>query len=340
MAAVTLAQAAQLETQPLRKGVLLGLAREGLAADIINFRDLGGRLSESGVRYDEVITPDWIAIGGSISSKAANAKPLSFSVYQMALHIDVPKQIDEASADAVARQFAQQVDLATKGAAYVMNDTLANGDQSSDINQPNGLRRLVQDLDSSQRIGATEIDLTASYTDALAESLWARLDQAIYAVDGHKPDFALTNSSFLLKMESFSRQNKMRGNDFDWMSRPASIGDVRMSLNTAASRPAFTYKGIPFYDLGKKADQTTNIILDTYTEGGSSAHATRIFFVKQSPQHFEGLQFKPLTITNVGGAEDGTLEDTMTRRKRIEWAVGYALWNPYALSLVQGVRAI
>lgn len=337
MATVTMAQAAQLETNPLRKGVMLGIAQEGIAADILNFRDLGGRLKESGVRYDEVISPDWIGISGSISSKTANGKPIAFSVYQLAVHIDMPSQLDEASEDSIKRMFTQQAELAIKGSAYAVNDALINGDQASDPHQPNGLRRLSAELDSRQRIGTTEIDLTAAYSDANAEALFARWDRAIYAVDGHKPDFALANSDMLLMAESFGRQYKLKGNDFDWSSTPPHVGDARSSQTTAATKPAFMYRGIPFYDIGVKADQTTKIIGNSYAEGGS-AGATRTFFVRQSPQHFEGLQFKPLQTINVGGAEDGTLEDTMVKRKRITWAIGFALWNPRSISVALGVK--
>ena len=334
MAAVTLAEFAQLEKQPLKKGILLGLAMESVVLDLFRWRSIDG-LSETGVRYDGVNEPDWIPLGGAIASKKTSGKPIAWSVYQMALHIDVPRLLEKQAGDVLQRQSVRQTQLSIKGAAYQMNNTFINGDQSADPNQFQGLNRLVAELDSGQTIGATEIDLTASYTDALAESLFFRLDEGIYAVDGHNPKRAFANSTFLRRMESFGRQSKMAGSHFNWMDAPFAVGDVRQTLATAATRPAFMYRNIPFYDLGKKADQSTLVIGDTYTEGGSTAHGTRIFLCADGEDQLEGIQAEPFDVKEVG-----PLEDTDTLRWRGSGTFGLALWNPRALVKIQGIRAI
>lgn len=334
MAAVTLAQWAQLEKQPLKKGVMLGIAMESVVADLLPWRTIDG-LSETGVRYDEVIDPDFIPLGGAISSKAANGKPLSFGVYQMALHIDVPRLLESKSGDVLERQSVRQTKQALKGAAYKMNDTFVNGDQASDPNGFEGLNKLTAQLDSTQTLGATEIDMTASYTDAAAESLFYLLDQGIYATEGHNPKYAFANSDFLLKMESWGRQYKLRGDHFDWMKSPFDVGDVRSKLTTKASRPAFMYRGVPFYDIGKKSDQATKIIGNTYTEGGSTAHGTRVFMCSVGEEDLEGLQAEPLDVKEIGG-----LEATDVNRWRLNWVTGLGLWGPRSVTKIQGIRAI
>lgn len=335
MATFTLAQYAQMEKQPLKKGLYLGLARESIVADFLDFRSTEGALSETGVRYDEVIAPDWIPLDGTINSKTANGHPLEYGVYEMAVHIDVPEALENANARTLERASVQQNKLAIEGAAYVINDTFVNGSQATDPNQFEGVNRLVALMSSAQTVGATEVDLTASYTDAIAESLFARLDQAIYQVQGHKPDFAIANSTFLLKLESISRQYKMRGNDFNWMDRPVAVGDVREKLQTKATKPAFMYKGIPFYDIGLQSDMSTKIIGDTYTEGGSSAHGTRIFFIKKGEDDVEGLEFSPLQVRDIG-----LLESKNNIRKRLTWRIGLAAWGPQSIVKVQGIRAV
>lgn len=338
MATITMAQASQLTKEPLAKNILIGFAQEGVMLDLLNFRDLGGRMAETGIRLDELTTPDWIAIDGTISSKSVNTKPISFSTYQLAAHIDVPKQLDDANTDQVARVLQTNIDALVKGTAFEINDTFVNGDQGSNVHQPNGIRRLLADLPSGQVVGSTAIDLTGSYSDAVAEAFFARLDLAMYKIDGHKPDFALANADLLLAMESWGRQYNLRGTNFDWSSHGLGVGDVRESLKTKATMPAFSYRGVPFYDLGLKSDQATKVIGNTYAEGGSSSLATRVMFVKQGPQQFEALQFAPLETINVGGAADGTLEDKMTRRKRVTMAIGFAAWTPRCLSMAAGIQ--
>lgn len=334
MANLTLAQHAQLTKQPLVKGVMQGILQEGVVADILRWRSTGGRLTETGVRFDEVITPDWIALGGSITSKAANAKPLSYGVFQMALHIDVPVNLSEANADQLEKDFVAQVRQATKGAAYQLNKCFVNGDQGSEPNQFDGINRLVAQMDSGQRVGSTEIDLTGTYTDALAEQLFSRIEDGIWACEGHKPTCAFANDTLLKKIESFARQYRMKGDDFNWMSSPYEINDPRRTLTSKSSSPAFTYRGIPFYDIGFDSDMSTRLIGNTYTEGGSTAAATRLFFVKEGEDQLEGLQLKPLEVVDIG-----LLEGTDVYRKRIKWTVGLAAWGPRCIVKVQGIKA-
>lgn len=334
MSNVTLAQWAQLEKQPLKKGIMLGIAMESVIGDLFPWRTIGG-LSETGIRYDEVTTPDWIPLSGSISSKAANGKPLSFSVYQMAMHIDVPRLLETKADDVLERQSVRQTKLAIKGAAYQLNDAFVNGDQSSDPNQFEGINKLVASMDSAQTINSTEIDLTTTYSDALAESFFSAVDQSIYACEGHNPKYAFANSTALQKMESIGRQYKMRGNDFDWMSNVFDVGDIRQKLTTAATRPAFRYRGVPFYDLGKKSDQSTKVIGSTYTEGGSTAHGTRFFFVAVGDEDMEGLQAEPINTIDIG-----ILEGTDVRRTRVTGTFGLACWGPRSIVKLQGVRVV
>ncbi len=339
MAVYTLAQWAQLGKQTLPKDVMLGIAMQGMAADILNWRDLGGRLSETGVRFDEVISPDWIPLGGTISSKTANAKPLSYGTYQMAVHFDIPRILDKANTDQLVRASKQQLNLIEKGAAYVLNDTFINGDQASDNNQFDGLNKLVASMDSGQTVtgDGSFIYLTASYTDAAAARLWSALDNAGRLLEGGEPTAAFANKQTLQKIESFARQNKLYGDHFDWRKNPYEVSDPRTTERTKSTKPAFTYRGVPYYDLGKKADQSTQVMLNTYTEGGLTSQGSRILFVKTGEQDVEGLQFENLEIIPVTG-ETGTLEATDVRRWRVSWVVGLAVWGPRSVVKLQGLR--
>ena len=128
MATLTLAEAAITVREPLKKGVMLGIAREGVIADILSFRDTGS-LSETGVRYDEVIEPDWVALDGTIASKTAQGKQLAWGVYEMSVHMDVPVAL-EMSGDRLETPSVRQITQATLGAAQKLNDQFITGDQA------------------------------------------------------------------------------------------------------------------------------------------------------------------------------------------------------------------
>lgn len=334
MAAVTLAQAAQLEKQPLKKGIMLGLTQESVISDIMTWRDIGS-LAETGVRYDEVITPDWIPLGGSISSKAANAKPLSYSIYEMALHIDVPTMLENQDGDMLERQSVRQSMLAIRGAAYQLNDVFINGDQGVNANQPEGMNKLVAGMDAAQTIGASEIDISATATSTTNMLAMERLLDSTDFIEGHGGGSMIAgfcNGSFARQFRKIIMREKLMGDTHNWIADTFQVNDPRVTQRTKATKPSFVFNNIPFYNIGKKADQTTDIIANTYAEGGS-AGATRVFIVRFGDEDVEGIQGGPLDVTNIG-----PLEATNNLRKRLTWRPGIAAWGPRCIVKVQGIK--
>jgi len=325
---VTLAQYATLEKEPLAKGIMLGMAMEGVISDLVSWRSTGGALSETGVRYDTFPQPDFISLDGSITTKSVDGTPLSYSVYQLAQHIDVPRLLEKSNKNQLESQFTRQTMLTIKGAAFKVNDTFINGDQASDANSFEGLNKLVADLGSSQTVGATEIDMTGAYSDALAESVFSRVDSIYHACEGHKPSAVFANDTFILKFRSFLRQAGIRSDTYDWVEAAFDVNDPRRSQRTAATRPAFIYQDVPWYDLGTSDGASTRIIGNAYAEGGSAA-ATRLFAVKFSEEDLEGIQLEPMHVENIG-----LLEDKDVLRKRFLWTLGLANWGPR--SIVKG----
>ena len=335
MAAVTLAQAAQLEKQPLKKGIMSGLTQESVISDIMSWRTIGG-LSEAGVRYDEVITPDWIALGGAISSKSANGKPLNYSIYEMSLHIDVPTMLENQVADMLERQSVRQTMLAIRGAAYTMNDMFINGDQGVTANQPEGVNKAVASMGSAQTIGSTEIDISATATSTNNMLAVERLMDATDYIEGHGGGSMVAgfcNSSFARQFRKIILREQLLGNDHNWIADTFAINDPRVTQRTKATKPAFVFNHIPFYNIGVKADQTTEIIGNTYTEGGSTAAGTRVFICRFGDEDIEGIQGGPLDVTNIG-----PLEATNNIRKRMTWRPGLAIWGPRSIVKVQGIK--
>lgn len=337
MPTLTLAQYAQLEKDPLQKGIMMGITQHSVVADLLTFRNIGG-LSESGVRFDEVITPDWVALDGAINSKRANAKPLSYSVHQMAVHIDVPLLLEQQDKNQLARLSTQNVKLAIKGSAYVVNDAFINGDHAAEPDQFEGLNKLVSTMGSAQTVGASQIDISSGGSDdAARHGLLDRIDEAIDAVEGSQPDAAFCNREFAKKFRSVIRRAGLLGDTHNWISDGFKATDPRKTQRTASTRPAFVYNGtgtpVPFYIIDKKADQTTNIIGNTYSEGGSSAASTRVFFVKFGPEDLEGIQAKGLETKDIG-----LLEDKENIRKRVVWSPGLAVWGPRSISKAVGIK--
>lgn len=334
MAALTLAQMAQTEEGRLRKGIYSGLHRQGVIADILKFRSTNGVLNIKGLREDEVIQPDWIALGGAITSKTANVKPISASVYEMAVHLDIPEPIHTNSGDQVAdgRSSTVQTRAAIKGAAYELNDVFFNGDQAVNANQPNGLNRIVATLGSDQTVGATEIDVSDLGTAAEQTQVIMRLLDAHSRVDGGKPTHAFINRQAKMILQAIFMEKGLLGDHHNWVSDTFKVEDRRRTFATPATKPSFVFDDVPYYDIGNKTDQTSQIIGNTYAEGGSAA-GTRIFYIKQDEMNFEGLQAEALDVKEIG-----LLEDTDVRRWRLKWLPGWACWGAQSIVKVQGIK--
>lgn len=339
--AYTLAQYAKLEKNPLRKGVLIGLAKEGVIADLMSWRNISG-LNEAGVRFDAVPTPAFIPLSGTIAEATVDGHQITHSVYRLAHHMDIPVPLEDSTADLIVpKPSAQQIKLALEGAAYVINDRFINGDQGSSPDGFNGINQLVSNMATTQTtdylVGSTktEIDLTLPYTSAAGQALITLVTKSMHAVAGHKPTAAFANSDFLLKFEEVIRRENQHGLAYDWVKAPLEVDDPRMSMSTASTKPMFKYRDVPFYDLGTLGDQTTKVILNTYTEGGSTGTGTRVFFVKQADDELEGIQNDPLRVRPIG-----LLEGSDTYRFRLTWTLGLALWKPRGIVKMEGVRVV
>ncbi|MGE3463899.1 MAG: hypothetical protein AB7I04_18475 [Pseudomonadales bacterium] len=331
MTALTLAQYAQTEKQMLRKGIYLGLSREGIIADILKWRSLGGALSETGMRMDEVIQPDWVALGGAIASKTANLKPIEYGTYQMAVHLDIPEPLHTHNADKLQRDQMTQSKAALKGAAYELNDTFINGDQAADPNQFDGLNKIVTSLGSGQTVGTSDIDISDGGDQS---ERWAVIDRMLDAhrlVSGKKPDYAFCNDTFSSKFRGILMREGLLGDNHNWLTDTFNPGDPRKGAATPATRPEFVFDGVPYWDLGVKTDQSTRIIGNTYADAGGSA--TRIFLVKEGPDELEGIQADTLGIKEIG-----ILEDTDVRRWRLTWMPGLACWGAQSIVKVAGIK--
>jgi len=328
----TLAEHAQAQRDPLSKGVYLGIVKESVLADLLSFESTG-TLQKTGVRFDTVISPEFIPLSGTIPERTARGKQISWGVYQMAVHIDIPTPLEREDG-LLEKPSARQAKLATEGSAYVFQQQIVNGDQGSDPNGFDGFNKIVGNLASAQTVGASELDIraAASPTSATMQSVIDRLDEGMDAVDGHKPTFALCNRQFGLRVRSIFRREGLLGDNWNWVRNGFPFGDLRQKLSTKATDPMFIYSDVPFYDAGVQADQTTQVIANNYSEGGSS-NGTRVFFVKMGEDNVQGLQYAPPNMKNIG-----VLEDKEVERHRFTWMTGIAVWGHRSISKVQGIR--
>lgn len=329
---LSLAQYAMEEKQPLRKGIMLGIAQEGIVTDILPWRNLNA-MSETGVRYDQVSLPAYIPLGGSIEEGSVQGKQIQYSTYRMAKHLDVPVPLEDQSGDLITRPSVQQIKLLMRGAAYLANTQFVNGDQAVTPDGFDGVRVLVSNMDSRQVVApSAQIDFSAGYTTAKTYGLVNLLNTLADTVDGHKPDAYFANTWFIRQFESCIMQEKLLGLDYNWKESALDIDDPRVTQNTASRKPAYMWRDTPVYDLGYEADQETYTIGNSYTHATGSGE-TEVYAVKINEDNLEGIQSDPLNVREIG-----LLQTSDTYRWRLTWTHGLAAWGPRSIALMTGIK--
>lgn len=329
---LTLSEIANQTESRIAKRMLLGIQQESVIADLLTFDRVGG-LSIEGRRWDELPDEEFVGINDVIPESTVKSKPLVFGLYKILSHLDIDESILDSD-DLIESPELAQLRMKRKAIAFLFNDRFINGDRATDPKGFDGINVLAGLLGSTQVVNAASQllirDSDAPTADTIHDVL-DLIDSAIDAIDGHRPDFALANRQFLLRFYSILRRQNLLGTDYNWATGDFNYHNARETSSLPSSRPNFIWRGVPFYDAGLKRDQSTQIILNNYSE--VSGNNTRVFFVKVNEDNVQGLQRQPLTVTPIG-----TLEDKDAMRWRMKWELGLASWGARSVVRMGGVR--
>ena len=319
----TLAEFAKMyDDAPLKKGVINVLRKES----IMEYLPFASHKKLAIELYRTTTNPEGAtrSIGEAFPAMTlAEMEPVREQPCFLGAKIDIPKEYVEAEGQIVnARVF--QTDAGVRGMAYKFNDMFLNGVPGA--KDMVGLRyRILNDLPSSQHINANGLDVSPD-SAALAASqikLIDYVDEAIDACDGHTCDLIIANRYFYRRLKAALRDNGMF----------ATTRDV-------FDRQIMTYgeNGPKIIDAGYKADQTTQIIGDAENDAGTAftgGDTTSAYFIKTGgEQYLNAWQFQELDAV-----DKGLLEDHVSYRTIIDWAVGLYFVNPRSISRLSGVVA-
>ena len=330
----TIAQAALNEKDPLRMGILFTLWMESNAMACAPWITIP-RLSVSMTyqkRTSLSMTPGWAAIGDTYSSGNPELTTKEEQPFLLGRDIYVPKHLI-----GLEGQFEDPrvlaVETAMKEFAYWWNDTFINGpnvnsDGTANANAPTGISRRIDDLDSLTGLSDLKVIVGgdagngtafgATASSANRQAVLDALNLAIYTVDTKRPDWGFCNQTLLLGIESAFRREGLFATTRDQYERIV-----------------YTYREIPLYDIGLKADQSTKIIADTETQGTSS-DCTSIYFGKNGVRtHFHFWEKSVLDARDMGETQAGGAR----MLTRVDWEPAMANWHPRSLSRVAGIRA-
>jgi len=267
--------------------------------------------------WDTLPTVGWRKINAAPSESTGKFEQKIEAKYILGHYIDVDKVLVEANPD--NRQ--NQRRMSAKAMAFEFNDQFINGDPATD--EFKGLSKRVDDVNNAGYTdqyfdgGSATAGRGCLYDTTERHYFIDKVAQLIHVIAEHKPDALFMNSKLYLCFESAMRREQLLKQTEDMFGRIIN-----------------TFQQIPLIDIGIKADQTTEIIPNDESTGGSSDE-TSIYAVKYGEgEYLWGIQQKPMEVI-----DHGLVTSAPVFRDLVEWVVGLAVSNPRSIARAYGIVA-
>lgn len=311
----TLGQYAKLETNPIKRGVLMNMIRHAPILEILPFDDAPG-LRAIKVLWNGLPSSGFRNLNEGYSNSTGDFTQVEESVYLLGLDMEFDRIFDnpKVQANAIVSPKVEMTLQASKSVAIKFMDYFINGDLATDPKGIEGLKKRVSNMPSRQTVsasGTTDIlDPTASAANA--RKFLDKWEEAAHRA-GDSVDAIWLNEALMLGYARVLRYTGVSG------------GPLFDTGKDMFEREIFTYKGAPFIDVGLKADQSTEIITLTEDPGDAGNDATSAYFCSFSEeQGIRGMQLEePKVYDPLNGGE---MEAAPATKLRMDWPVG--LWAP------------
>jgi hypothetical protein len=321
--AYTLAQLAKIETEPLRKGVIMNLLRDAPIFEKVPFENVSS-LHSIAVRWRTLPSVAFRGIGGAYTEGTdGDTEQVEESVYGFGGELKFDRVFDKIK-NTIVDLKVQQTEMKLKAMAYQFSDYFINGDLATDPLGFEGLKKRISNMPTRQKMYATaaaaSTALIPTGSVAFARQFLGKWEQAWYKCN--KGD---VNGIFMNEGMYYGFANVLR-------YLGAAGGNLLDITKDSFDRPVLTYHGAPFFDMGTKKDQATEIITNTETAGDSGSDSTSVYFASfgTGDQQITGIQLSPLEAYDLNNG--GEMETYPATQKRIDWWCGLAAFGSYGIT--------
>ena len=315
----TLAELSKIETDTLRKSVIDTLLMESNVMELIPWETIG-QLSTTVVKYQDLPSVGFRKINAGYTESTGTFKQKVENISLLGGMIDTDKALARAK-NTIADARAIQQQMMVKAIAYKFNDRFINGDPATNPEEFKGISKRVDDIvaegfteqyiDNAGTYGAAR-DAGILYSSADSLNFLNKLDQLIYSIKGHNPDFLLMNKKTLLAVRALLRKERL-------------LDMTKDSFDRAVD----SYAGARMIDIGTLPNGTTEIITNTEDPDGlyTSDISTSIYAVKFAVGEFLwGIQEYPIEVT-----DKGLLEALPVYRTEVDFPLGLAHIDPKSI---------
>lgn len=316
----TLAELSKIETDTLRKSVMDTMLMESDVLQLVPWETIGA-LATTIVKYQDLPSVGFRKINAGYTESTGHFEQKVENISLLGGMIDTDKALARAKNTVADARAIMQL-MMVKAIAYKFNDKFINGDPTSDPEEFKGISKRVADIvaegyteqyiDNAGVYGAARDD-GILYNTAASHNFLNKLDQLIYSIKGHNPNFLFMNKKMLLCLRAVLRAEKLLDNTRDMFDRVVDV-----------------YQGCRLVDIGVKADQTTEIVTNTEDPDGlyTSDISTSIYAAKFGIGEFLwGIQEYPMEVE-----DKGLLEAKPVYRTEVDWPLGLAHIDPRSIA--------
>lgn len=328
--ALTLAQVAKLEQEPMRKGIMMNLLRHAKIMEMLPFEEVNA-LTNVAIRWTNLPSVAFRRINEGYTASEGDVDSVYESVYILGgdIELDVLFDKQQLKSNYIVDPRQMQIDMKTKAMAFKFNDYFINGDHTVDEDGFEGLKVRINNLPSRQKVRASAttdiLDPTASAANA--RRFLSKWEEAYYKAGGGEETAQVILCNEAMKW-GFGQVIRYLG------SAASTVVDMTKDL---FDREFPTYKGARIVDMGLKSDQTTEIIPVNETAEDAGSDATSVYFVPFSmEQGVHGIQVGPLEVRYPTG--DSEREEKPTKLIRVEWVVGLAGFGSYGPTRLHNIE--
>lgn len=316
----TLAQLAKIETDPLRKGIIMNLLRWNSLLGVVPFQNVDS-LTSVAVRAAHLPEVGFRKINEGYVPSVGDFEQVYESVYGFGGEIEFDRVFDKVG-NVIVKPRVSQTQLKLRSIAATFNDYFINGDHGIDPDGFEGLKKRVTVHPPRQSVtpGLPSAAALDPLTDATSQQLFLDgWEKAMYRANGGSVQAIMVNEELMWGFARVLRAMGING---------GPLFDVTKDM---FDREIMTYKGAPFIDMGYQKDQATEIIPNDEIAGDSTANSTSAYFVSFNiEQGITGIQLDGMEVYDP--LDGGERESRPTKLIRIDWWVGLAGFGSYGFS--------
>jgi hypothetical protein len=321
----TLAQYSKLETDPLKKYVMENLLRDIKVMEVLPFETVDS-LRVQASRWTHLPSVAFRPLNADYTEDTSgNIDEVWESLYILGGTVKFDRVLSKLK-NTIKDPKQLQMDQKLKALALTWNDYFINGDQATDSEGFEGLKKRISLMPTRQKVAVggavTGYDVTASA--AAVNRFWTDVERAYAFCNGGDVQAMFCNEDVKLGLGRSLRYINSAGGNF--------LDVTKDNFDRAVP----TYKGTPIYDMGFKTDQTTEIMTDTEVDADAvhSVSCSIYFCSFNMEQGITGIQLGPIEVVPDAKKDVATAEQTL-----IEWVNGLAGFGSYGISRLWNILA-